>query len=90
MTLTDQKLNTCSSTESKIVGVHIFIPAVWRTRYFMEAQVYQVMENIAYQDKNSAIILDNNGNPSSSKRTKHINIYLFFITDRISKKELNV
>ena len=48
------------------------------------------MEKIVYQDKKRSIILDSNGKSSSSKRTNHINIRLFFIADRISKKELNV
>jgi hypothetical protein len=34
--------------------------------------------------------LENNGKASSSKRTKHINIRYFFITDRVSKKELSL
>ena len=44
----------------------------------MEAQVYQVMENFVYQDNNSSIILYINGNSSSRKRNKHINIGLLF------------
>ena len=43
LTLTDQKLNTRSSTESDIVGVQDCIPDLFWTRYFMESQVYQVM-----------------------------------------------
>ena len=42
------------------------------------------------QDKKSAIILDKNGESSSIKGTNHINICLFSITDRISKKELYI
>ena len=34
--------------------------------------------------------MEKNGKASSSKRTKHINIRYFFVTDRISKKELTV
>ena len=43
-----------------------------------------------YQDNKSTILLQKNGKLSSSKITKHINISLFFITDCISKKELNL
>ena len=46
VTLTNQNIKTCSSTESDIFGVHNCMPAVFWTRYFMEAQGYQVMENI--------------------------------------------
>ena len=87
---TKQKINTLSSTESEIVGVQDCIPGVCCTRYFMEDQVYQVMEKNVYQYNKSAIILENNGNSSSINCTNHINIRFFFITDSISKKELNV
>jgi hypothetical protein len=34
--------------------------------------------------------MEKNGKASSSKRTKHINIRYYFVTDRISKKDLTV
>ena len=34
--------------------------------------------------------MEKNGKASSSKRTKHINIRYYFVTDRIRKKELTV
>ena len=86
MTSTKKKLNTCSSTESEIVGVHDYMPYVCWTRYFMEAQLYQVMKNSVYQYNKSAILLDNNGKSSSIKRANQINFRFFFITDRISNK----
>ena len=48
------------------------------------------MVNILYQDNKSAILLEKNGKLPSSRRTKHINIRLFFITDYIRKTGLNV
>ena len=56
----------------------------------MEDKKNQVMEKIVYQENKSAIILEKNGKSSISKCTKHINIRLFFITNHISKMELNV
>jgi hypothetical protein len=38
----------------------------------------------------SSILLARNGKASSSKRTKHIAIRYFFITDRISKGHVNL
>ena len=76
-TSTKQKLNTRSSTEAELVGVDDLMPAICWTRYFMEAQGYNVTENIVYQDNQSAILLERNGKASSSKRTKHINIRYF-------------
>ena len=87
---TKQKLNTRSSTEAEIVGVDDFMPAVCWSRYFMEAQSYLIKDNIALQDNKSSILLEKNGKASSSKRTKHINIRYFFITDRVNKKEVSV
>jgi hypothetical protein len=87
---TKQKLNTRSSTETEIVGADDFMPAICWTRYFMEAQGYKVQDNILFQDNKSSILLEKNGKASSSKRTKHINIRYFFITDRISKDEVSV
>ena len=43
-----------------------------------------------YQDNQSAILLKNNGKASSSRRTKHLKIMYFFITDRIKKGELKI
>ena len=61
------------------------------TRYFMQAQGYKIVDNIMYQDNESLIVLlEKNGKASSSKRTKHINIRYFFITDRIQQNELSV
>ena len=42
------------------------------------------------QDNRSCMLLEKNCKASSSKRTKHINIGHFFITDRIQSKELKV
>jgi hypothetical protein len=76
---TKQKLNTCSSTESEIVGVDDFMLAICWTRYFMEAQGYKVRDNVLFQDNKSSLLLEKNGKASSGKRTKHINIRYFLL-----------
>jgi hypothetical protein len=80
-----QKLNTKSSTESKLIGVDDMIPSILLTRYFLKACVDN---KIIFQDNHSAMLLERNGKASSTKRTKHINVRYFFITDRISKGEV--
>ena len=60
------------------------------TRYFLKAQGYHVSDNIIFQDNKSTMLLERNGKASSSRRTKHINVRYFFITDRISKGEVRV
>jgi hypothetical protein len=75
---TKQKLNTRSSTKTKIVGANDFMPAICWTQYFKEAQGYQIKDNVLFQDNKSAILLEKNGKALSSKRTKHINMYFFY------------
>ena len=89
-TSTKQKLNTRSSTEAELVGVDDVMPQVLWTKYFLEAQGYMVKDNVLYQDNQSAILLEKNGRGSSGKRTRHINIRYFFVTDRVGKGELRV
>jgi hypothetical protein len=83
------KLNSRSSTDSKIVGADDFMPAMCWTQCFMEAQGHKVQNNVLFQDDNkSSMLLEKNGKSLSSKRTKHVNIRCFFIADQIMKKEL--
>ncbi len=48
------------------------------------------MENLLLQDNKSLILLERNGKASSGKRTRHINIRYFFITDRVNMKEVSI
>ncbi len=56
----------------------------------MEAQGIKVTDNILYQDNKSAILLETNGWASSSKRTKHIKIWYYYIVNCIAKGDLSV
>ncbi len=85
-----QKLNTKSSTEAELVGVNDVLPQVLWTRYFLEAQGYNILESVIYQDNQSAILLEKNGRSSSSKRTRHINVCYFFVTDRVAANEVKI
>ena len=71
--LTKQKLNTRSFTETEIVGVNGCMPGVLWTRLFLEAQEYEVKENIVFQDNETAMLLETNSKASSGNRTKHNN-----------------
>jgi hypothetical protein len=62
---------------------------IW-TRHFLEAQGYEVRDNIVYQDNQSIISFEKNGRGSSSKRTRHINVRYFFVNYRIKSKEVKV
>lgn len=85
-----QKINGKSSTEVEVIAVDDFIGQVLWTQYFLQAQGYDIPRSIVYQDNQNAILLENNGRKSGSKRTKHINVRYFFITDRINKGEIKV
>ena len=87
---TRQKLNTKSSTESELVAVNDLMPQVLWTRYFLEAQGYDIKDSIVHQDNQSSMKLEKHGRASSSKRTRHINVRYFFVTDRIASKEVSV
>ena len=87
-----QKINTKTSTENELVGVDdAMIFAMWM-KHFFESQVQSVDTNYPLkplgsdvtieQDNTSAIEIEKNGWESSSKRTKHINVRYFYITDR--------
>ena len=66
-----------------MVGVDDMLPQILWTRYFLIAQGFKVDDNVLYQDNQSAMKMENNGRSSSGKRTRHINIRYFFITDRV-------
>ena len=85
-----QKLNTRSSTIAELVSCDDAITKILWTRLFMEAQGYEIKENILYQDNKSTIVLIENGRKSAGKRTRAINIRYFFINDQIEKGHVSV
>jgi hypothetical protein len=50
----------------------------------------KIDESILNQDNLSAMILENNGKESSSKRTKHIRVRYFFIKDIITSGDITL
>ena len=89
-TSSKQKLNTRSSTETELVAADDLMPMILWTNYFLHGQGYESTNTVLYQDNQSAILLENNGRKSSGKRTKHISMRYYFITNRIRRKELSV
>jgi hypothetical protein len=90
VTLTKQKLNKCSSTISEVVVVDDMIPQILWTRLFMQERGTKITDNILYQDNKSAILLEKNGQASSSKQTKHIKIRYYYVAYHIAKGDLSV
>jgi hypothetical protein len=64
-------------------------PMLW-TKQFLQAQGYPVMHNVLYQDNKSAIFLETNGRESAGKRSRHLNIRMFFITDQVKKDNIDI
>ena len=60
------------------------------TNYFLKEQGYDSDTTLLYQDNKSAILLEKNGQQSSSRRTRHMNIRYSFITDCIKNKKFQV
>ena len=89
-TSTRQKLNTRSSTEAELVAVDDCMAQILWSRYFLDAQGYNINDCVVYQDNKSAILLEENGRASSSKRTRHINIRYYFVTDRVNCGEVKI
>jgi hypothetical protein len=95
-----QKINTKSSTESELVGVDDGMPFIMWIRLFYIEQFKSYpndhpmkdigQKNIILQDNTSTIQLENNGRRSSGKRTRHINIRYFYITDQIKEGKVSV
>lgn len=84
-----QKLNTSSSTKAEL-GASDGIPRMIWSRYFIEAQVYYVVDVYVYQDNQSAIFLERNGMKSVGKNSRHLSIKYFFVSDRAKDKEFNI
>jgi hypothetical protein len=80
-----QKLNTKSSTEAELVGASDYLPSTIWTKYFLEAQGYEIKENIYHQDNQSAIRLEKNGKKSEGQKSRHIDIRYFWVKDRLEK-----
>jgi hypothetical protein len=87
---TKQKVKSRSSTESELTGVDDKISRVLWTKRFLEWQEFLVKLNIIYQDNTSTIKLERNGKESSGKRTRHFDIKYFYVTDLISRDEVEI
>jgi hypothetical protein len=68
------KINMKSSTEAKLVGVDDSLGFITWAQYIMQKQGYEEDASLLYQNNMSAILLETNGRPISSKRTEHIKV----------------
>ena len=85
-----QRLVARSSTESELIGVYDVLPQVLWTKHFLEEQGWLDSTTMVYQDNTSSILLEKNDQSSSTKRTKHMHIWYFYITEQVKKKTIHV
>ena len=85
-----KKINTRSSTEAKLIGIDDVISTIIWTKLFLQKQGINVKAHIVFQDNHSALKLENNGLISAGRRSRHLNIKYFFITDLVKTNEAKV
>ena len=95
----EQKINTKSSTEAELVGVDDTRTFVLLMKSVFESQVRSIDMNSLLkplgsditikQYNTNTIQLERNGWKSRSKKTKHINIQYFYITDRLKAGDVS-
>jgi hypothetical protein len=61
------RINSKSSTESKLIRADQALSSILHTRYFIETQGYSIEQNILFQDNQSTMRLEVNGSFLSSK-----------------------
>lgn len=84
-----QKLNTRSSTEAEIVAVDDAMGMIMWVKHFLAVQGYMPKTRL-HQDNMSAMLLERNGRALSRKRTRHLNIRYYFVTNRIHQSEVSI
>ena len=56
----------------------------------MSAQVYEIGDNVLYQENQSTILMLKNGRNSCTGNSRHVHIRYFFVKDRVDKEEIRV
>ena len=78
-----KKLNTNSSTESEVVGVHDVLSDIMWAKYFLEEQGIETSRNVVFSDNRSALFLELNGRKSKGKiRMNMKNLFLIIKDNR--------
>ena len=83
-------MNTGSSTESEVVGVSDYAPNTIWLMNFLEEQGYKFESSVYFQDNESAMKLLKNGKKSSSRRTRHLDIRLFNVKDKVEERGIKI
>ena len=86
-----QNLNSKSSTETELIGnSDYYLPyPIWLV-YFMEHQGYEVKRKLLHQDNQSTIRMLKNGKKSCGKQSRHLNLRIFWTTDKLRELGIDV
>ncbi len=84
-----QSIVTKSSTEAELVAISDGLSTLIWSRDFLIEQGYNMGPAALRQDNLGTIAMAEKGH-STSKKTRHINIRYFFVTDRISSGEVEL
>ena len=85
-----QKMVTRSSMESEVIGIYDVLPQILWTKKFLEDQGVTIKDTVFYQDNMGSMLLKRNGCQSSTKRTKYMDIWYFYMGDHIQNKTLSL
>ena len=85
-----QKCHAHSSTEAELIGIDNAMSRIIWTMKFLEAQDFKVNDCVVYQDNKSEISLEKNGRLTAGKRTRHLDIKLFYVVDHVEKGLLRI
>ena len=85
-----QRINGNISREGEMIDVEKSMAKILWSRYFIESKGYKFAHNKLMEDNKSAILLENNGKFSSSKRNKHINTRYLFVMYRLAQVHLEI
>jgi hypothetical protein len=84
---TKQKVNSCISTKSELIGVDDKISRVFWTKRFLEWQEFVVKLNIIYQDSTS---WSKTAKRVPEKEQDIFDIKYFYVPDLISRDEVEI
>jgi len=86
-----QKLNTKSSTEAELVAIDdVMGQILWTCNFLIGQGIHITMATNIYQDNKSTIMLTENQKGSSSRRTKHLDVRYFFVTEKFKKGDVKI
>ena len=72
------------------MGVNNAMTMILWMKRFIKAQGYPALENLIYQDNESSMKLEKYGRQSRSKKTCHLDIHYYFVTDNVKKGAVQI